>query len=174
MKVGGVYTWQLRRRYRVTSAQGRPRRCRDWKVLQIAFSIDIQRAAHMNRERLWKMRANTALNLLSYGTNQVSWGFCLFYWCSLFSFPSEWRTCIFVIESGHWSVIHSGGNFTIHYLKLLIWRTAYCIRRGEVGGWFLDWWLAAEFIPHLFFSLKTQLTCFGKTPPQFLLLNYFR
>lgn len=78
VKVAGVRRWQLRRRHLVTSAQGQPQRCRDWKVLLIVFSTGIPRVVRMNRERLSKMRASIALNLLSYGTNQVSRVFVCF------------------------------------------------------------------------------------------------
>ena len=170
--VAGVCRWPLRRRHLATSAQGQPQRCRGLKGLLIASSIGIQRAVRMNREQLWRVRASSALNLPSCGTNQVSGGFALFCRYLLFSFPSKWRTCVFVMTYERWSVIRSGGSFTIHYLKVLIWRVAYYIRRREVRGWFLDWWLAREFVPCPFFSRRAQLTSWGGGLHKLLLLNY--
>lgn len=125
----------------------------------------------MNRECLWKMRA-ISLNLLSYGTNQVSRFLCLFYRYSVFNLHSNWRACMFVIEYERCFAIHSRDDFAIHYLKVLIWRVTYCIMHREVGGCFMGW-VAGTRIYGWSRSVKAQMTCFSKSSPQFLLLNYF-
>lgn len=133
-----VYRWRLRRRYLVPSARGQPPRCRDWKVLLIAFSIGIQRAVRMTWECLWKMRAITSLNLLSYGTNQVS-KTCLLFILQIFSLSCAWRLKNFHICNWIQSEMHSRGNFTINYHKLLVRRIRNCIMHKEVRNGFVGW-----------------------------------